>query len=114
MQISTNSAFTSGLNLIQSGQARVDQAATQIAKSSVSSDDGADKTSVSTSAGGSSAHSQSSNQQVERLHSVDRSQQTDLATSAVQLSLGKIQAELGVKVAKASDEMLGTLIDTHA
>lgn len=103
MQISTNNAFTSGVNLIQAGQARVDQAATQIANSSVSS-----------STSDSSAKSQSSNQQVERLHSVDRSQQTDLATSAVELSLGKIQAELGVKVAKASDEMLGTLIDTHA
>jgi len=109
MQVSNTSAFTSGVNLIQSGLARVDQAATQIAKSSVTSDD-----SVSTSTGGSSAKSQSSNQQVERLHSVDRSQQTDLANSAVELSLGKIQAELGVKVEKASDEVLGTLIDTHA
>lgn len=29
-------------------------------------------------------------------------------------ALGKHQVELGVKVAKASDEMLGTLIDTYA
>jgi hypothetical protein len=32
----------------------------------------------------------------------------------VEMSQGKIQAELGVKIAKASDEMLGTLIDTFA
>lgn len=32
----------------------------------------------------------------------------------VDLTLGKLQAELGVKVAKASDEVLGTLIDTYA
>ncbi|MDB6048683.1 MAG: pyrroloquinoline quinone biosynthesis protein PqqE [Pseudomonas sp.] len=113
MQIQSNSAFTSGVNLIQSGQALVDHAAAQIAKSSVPSDD-TGSNSVSTSTGDSSAKSQSSNQQVERLHSVDRSQQTDLATNAVELSLGKIQAEMGVKVAKASDEVLGTLIDTHA
>jgi hypothetical protein len=30
------------------------------------------------------------------------------------MSMGKVQTELGVKVAKASDEMLGTLIDTYA
>ncbi|MDY7562225.1 pyrroloquinoline quinone biosynthesis protein PqqE [Pseudomonas sp. 10B1] len=112
MQISSNSAFSSSISLVQAGLARVDQAAVQIANASVSSD--ASNGSVSTSTGDASARSQSSNQQVERLHSVDRSQQTDLATSAVELSLAKIQAELGVKVAKASDEMLGTFIDTHA
>ncbi|MEB0092034.1 pyrroloquinoline quinone biosynthesis protein PqqE [Pseudomonas sp. CCI1.2] len=111
MQISSNSAFVSGVTLIQAGLARLDHAATQIADASVSNDS---SSSVSTSTGDSSAKSQSSNQQVERLHSVDRSQQTDLAGSAVELSLAKIQSELGVKVAKASDEVLGTLIDTHA
>jgi hypothetical protein len=30
------------------------------------------------------------------------------------MAQGKIQAELGVKVAKAADEVLGTLIDTYA
>ena len=62
MEISGNTAFYAGLSSIQSGQNRVDQAASQI--------------------------------------------------NIVELSQGKIQAELGVKVAKASDEVLGTIIDT--
>jgi hypothetical protein len=32
----------------------------------------------------------------------------------VQLALGKTEVELGAKVAKASDEMLGRIIDTYA
>jgi hypothetical protein len=96
MQIS--SSFTSGLSSIQAGQTLVNQAASSIANNSLDTP----------------AKSQSSNDQVNRLHSVDRSQQTDLATNAVQLELGKIQVQAGVKVEKASDEVLGTLIDTHA
>lgn len=92
------SSFTSGLSSIQAGQTQVNQAASMIANNSLDTP----------------AKSQSSNDQVNRLHSVDRSQQTDLATSAVQLELGKIQIQAGVKVEKASDEVLGTLIDTHA
>ncbi|NER60529.1 pyrroloquinoline quinone biosynthesis protein PqqE [Pseudomonas sp. MAFF212428] len=98
MEISGNSAFYAGLSSIQTGQNRVDQAANQIATTTVER----------------SATSQSSDYQAERLRSVDRSQQMDLATSTVELALGKHQVELGVKVAKASDEMLGTLIDTFA
>lgn len=96
MQIS--SSFNSGLSSIQAGQARVDQAGNMIANNSTDTP----------------AKSQSSNDQVNRLHSIDRSQQTDLATNAVELELGKIQVQAGVKVEKASDEMLGTLINTHA
>ncbi|MBV6285742.1 pyrroloquinoline quinone biosynthesis protein PqqE [Pseudomonas aegrilactucae] len=98
MEISGSSAFYAGLSSIQTGQNRVDQAANQIATTTVER----------------SATSQSSDYQAERLRSVDRSQQMDLATSTVELALGKHQVELGVKVAKASDEMLGTLIDTFA
>jgi hypothetical protein len=98
MEISGSSAFYAGLSTIQSGQNRVDQAASQIANTTVER----------------SATSQSSEAQVDRLRSVDRSQQADLASNMVDMSQGKIQAELGVKVAKASDEMLGTLIDTFA
>lgn len=98
MEISGSSAFYAGLGAIQSGQNRVDQAASQIANTTVER----------------AATSQSSDYQAERLRSVDRSQQMDLATSTVELALGKHQFELGVKVAKASDEMLGTLIDTYA
>jgi hypothetical protein len=92
------SSFTSGLSSIQAGQTQVNQAASMIANNSLDT----------------SAKSQSSNDQVNRLHAIDRSQQTDLATNAVQLELGKIQVQAGVKVEKASNEVLGTLIDTHA
>ncbi|AGL87367.1 MULTISPECIES: hypothetical protein [Pseudomonas] len=98
MQISGNTAFYAGLNAIQTGQNRVDQAAGQIASTAVER----------------SAGSQSSDVQVDRLRAVDRSQESDLASSMVDMSMGKIQAELGVNVAKASDEVLGTLIDTYA
>ena len=98
MEISGNSAFYAGLATIQAGQNRVDQAASQIATTTVER----------------SATSQSSDYQAERLRAVDRSQQMDMATSSVEMALGKHQVELGVKVAKTSDEMLGTLIDTYA
>jgi hypothetical protein len=38
----------------------------------------------------------------------------DLGSDMVQMAQGKFQVELGVKVAKASDEVLGTIIDTFA
>lgn len=98
MEITGSSAFYAGLGAIHAGQQRVDQAASQIANNSVER----------------SSTSQSSDFQAERLRSVDRSQQMDLATSTVELALGKHQVELGVKVAKASDEMLGRFIDTYA
>ncbi|KTC32258.1 pyrroloquinoline quinone biosynthesis protein PqqE [Pseudomonas sp. L5B5] len=98
MEISGNSAYYAGLNAIQAGQNRVDQAAGQIASTAVER----------------SAGSQSSELQVNRLRGVDRSQESDVASSVVQMSVGKLQVELGVKVAKASDEALGTLIDTYA
>ncbi|VVO02249.1 pyrroloquinoline quinone biosynthesis protein PqqE [Pseudomonas fluorescens] len=98
MEISGNTAFYAGLSTIQTGQNRVDQAASQIANTTIER----------------SVTSQSSEAQVDRLRAVDRSQQSDLASSMVEMSQGKIQAELGVRIAKASDEMLGTLIDTYA
>lgn len=98
MEISGNTAFYAGLSTIQTGQNRVDQAASQVANTTIER----------------SVTSQSSEVQVDRLRSVDRSQQSDLASSMVDMSMGKFQVELGVNVAKASDEMLGTLIDTYA
>jgi phage I-like protein len=98
MEISGSTAFYAGLSTIQTGQNRVDQAASQIANTTIER----------------SVTSQSSEAQVDRLRSVDRSQQSDLASNVVELSQGKFQVELGAKVAKASDEMLGTLIDTFA
>ncbi|QXI38887.1 pyrroloquinoline quinone biosynthesis protein PqqE [Pseudomonas xantholysinigenes] len=99
MEINASSAFYAGLGAIQAGQNRVDQAAQQIASGAVERGE----------AGG-----QASQFQAERLRGVDRSQQMDLATSTVQLALGKQEVELGAKVAKASDEMLGRFIDTYA
>lgn len=98
MEISGSTAFYAGLSTIQTGQNRVDQAASQIANTTIER----------------SVTSQSSEAQVDRLRSVDRSQQSDLASNVVELSQGKLQVELGARVAKASDEMLGTLIDTFA
>ncbi|MDD1003746.1 MULTISPECIES: pyrroloquinoline quinone biosynthesis protein PqqE [Pseudomonas] len=98
MEISGNTAFYAGLSSIQSGQNRVDQAASQIANNTIER----------------SVTSQSSEVQIDRLRGVDRAQQSDLASNMVEMSQGKIQAELGVKVVKASDEVLGTIIDTFA
>ena len=98
MEISGNTAFYAGLSSIQSGQNRVDQAASQIANTTIER----------------SVTSQSSEVQVNRLRGVDRAQESDLTSNIVELSQGKTQAELGVKVAKASDEVLGTIIDTFA
>ncbi|WP_322615094.1 pyrroloquinoline quinone biosynthesis protein PqqE [Pseudomonas sp. BIC9C] len=98
MEISGSSAFYAGLSTIQTGQNRVDQAAGQIANTTIER----------------SVTSQSSEAQVDRLRSVDRSQQSDLASNVLEMSQGKFQVALGVKVAKAADEVLGTLIDTYA
>lgn len=98
MEISGNTAFYAGLSTLQAGQNRVDQAAGQIANITIER----------------SVTSQSSEAQVDRLRSVDRSRQSDLASSLVEMAQGKFQVELGAKVAKASDEVLGTLIDTFA
>ncbi|BBT42440.1 MULTISPECIES: pyrroloquinoline quinone biosynthesis protein PqqE [Pseudomonas] len=97
MEITGSTAYYAGLGAIQAGQNRVDQAASQIASSTVER----------------AATSQSSDYQAERLRAVDRSQQMDLPTSTVELALGKHEVALGVKVAKASDEMLGRFIDTY-
>jgi hypothetical protein len=98
MQISVNNTVYPGLSAIQVGQSRVDQAATQLA-------------SPATEVAG---RSQSSDFQLENLRSVDRSQRSDMATNVVELSQGASQMQAGFRVEKASDEMLGTLIDTYA
>lgn len=98
MQITLNNTLYPGLSAMQVGQDRVDQAATQLA-------------SPGTEVAG---RSQSSDFQLERLRSVDRPQRSDMATNVVELTQGRIQVQLGAKVEKASDEALGTLIDTYA
>ncbi len=97
MDISGSTAYYPGLSAISAGQNRIDQAASQIANTYVER----------------AAGSQSSDAQVDRLRSVDRSQ-SDAASQQVEMAQGKLQVELGVNVAKAADEVLGTLIDTYA
>lgn len=98
MEISGNTAFYAGLSTVQAGQNRIDQDAGNIANTTIER----------------SVSSQSSEAQVDRLRSVDRSRQSDLASHEIEMAQGWFQVELGAKVAKASDEMLGTLIDTYA
>ena len=48
------------------------------------------------------------------MRAVDRSQLSDIASDVADLSVGKAQVELGAKVVRTADEMVGTLIDTYA
>lgn len=98
MQITMNNTLYPGLSAMQVGQSRVDQAATQIASSNIEV----------------SGRSQSSDFQLENLRSVDRSQRSDLSSNMVELEAGKDQFAAGLAAQKASNEMLGTLIDTYA
>ena len=74
MEISGNTAFYAGLSSIQTGQNRVDQAASQIANTTIER----------------SVTSQSSEAQVDRLRGVDRSQQSDLASNMVRDGAGQV------------------------
>lgn len=98
MQITMNNTLYPGLSAMQVGQTRVDQAATQIASSNIEV----------------SGRSQSSDFQLENLRSVDRAQRSDLPANMVEMASGKNQFEVGAAAQKASNEMLGTLIDTYA
>lgn len=92
MQISaTSSAFSSGLNSVQSGQQRVNRAAGEIASISVEKP-------AKQAAG-----------------PVDsQAQPLDLAGSLVDLQIGKQQVQAGAEVIKSADDALGTLLDLHA
>lgn len=83
MEIQGN-AFSAGLGAIQSGQRRIDQAAGDIAGSSLCRVD------------------------------PPQAEAADLATSLVALEVGKVQAQAGARVIETADAVLGTLIDTHA
>ena len=93
MQISASSAFNSGLSSVQSGQQRVNQAATDIASASLPKP-----------AAESAAPNPSNSQ----------AQQVDLASSLVDLQIGKEQVQAGAKVIKTADDALGTLLDIRA
>lgn len=98
MQIS-GSAFSSGLNAIQAGQRRVDQAAVDIAGNAV----------TSPQPGGTPP-----TQQVSPNQAIEQNAPADLAQSLVALTIGKTEAQAGAKVVETADEVLGTLIDTRA
>ncbi|WPP00331.1 pyrroloquinoline quinone biosynthesis protein PqqE [Pseudomonas sp. HR96] len=91
MQITSNAAYYSGLSAIQAGLNLVDKAASSVASQQVSE----------------SVTNQSTDQQAQRLYSVDKSQQQDLATGVVQMVQGKLQADAGSAV-------LGSLVNTFA
>lgn len=91
MQIS-GSAFSSGLNAIQAGQRRVDQAAVDIAGNAVVPQP----------------------EPVSQSQALEERSQADLAQSLVALTIGKTEAQAGAKVVETADEVLGTLIDTRA
>lgn len=96
MEIS-GSAFNSGLNAIQAGQRRVDQAAADIAGNTLS------QAPVETPP----------TQQVNPSPSSASNTQADLAESLIALNVGKTEAQAGAKVVETADEVLGTLIDTR-
>lgn len=96
MEIS-GSAFNSGLNAIQAGQRRVDQAAADIAGNTLP------QAPVETPP----------TQQVNPSPSSASNTQADLAESLVALNVGKTEAQAGAKVVETADEVLGTLIDTR-
>lgn len=86
MQIS-GSAFYTGLNTIQTGQQRIDQASVEIAGSSLARSGQADAQSRSNA---------------------------DIADDMVEMTSGKLQAEAGARVVETADDVLGTLIDIRA
>ena len=98
MEIS-GSAFNSGLNSIQAGQRRVDQAAVDIAGNAVTPP----PPSATPPA-----------QQVNPSPALEQNSQADLAQSLVALTVGKTEVQAGAKVVETADEALGTLINTHA
>ena len=99
MEIS-GSAFNSGVSTIQSGQRRVEQAASDIASNAFS-------------APPQTAQPARQNQ-VNPSAEVPADSRPDLTESLVALRVGQNEAQAGAKVVKTADEVLGTLIDTTA
>lgn len=99
MEIS-GSAFGSGVSAFQSGQRRVDQAASDITSNAITQP----KQPTSTPPAN----------QVNPAPSLAEQSRPDLAESLVALRQGQNEAEAGAKVIKTADEVLGTLIDTKA
>lgn len=89
MQI-TGNAFNTGLSGIQSGMRRVDQAASEIASSTLPAQVEAQPVEAAVQA------------------------PNDLAGSLVGLTQGRYEVQANARVVETADEVLGTLIDTRA
>ena len=92
MEISA-SAFSAGISTLQSGQRRVDQAAAQIAGAALPAPQPA---------------------RVDGAPEATASAPADLSESLVALRVGQHEAQVGARLVKTADEVLGTLIDTTA
>jgi flagellar hook protein FlgE len=99
MEISGN-AFSSGVSAIQSGQRRVEQAASDLASSAFT-------------APPPTAQPARQNQ-VDSSAEASAENRPDLTESLVALRVGQNEAQAGAKLVKTADEVLGTLIDTTA
>ncbi|UTW06353.1 hypothetical protein [Pseudomonas benzenivorans] len=92
MEIS-GSAFSAGIGTIQSGQRRVEQAAAEIAGAALPAPQ---------------------QQPVDGVSAAGASAPADLSESLVALRVGQHEAQVGARLVKTADEVLGTLIDTKA
>ena len=99
MEISAN-AFRSGLSGIQSGQRRADQAAADIASSTVNPAQQAIQTPPQN--------------QVNPSSQVAERSRPDLTESLVTLRAAENEVRANARVVDTADEVLGTLIDTRA
>ena len=94
-------AFSSGLSSLQSGQRRVDQAAGEIARASLPA--------APPTAGIKPPAADSAAAMV-----AGRPEAQELTSSLVALKVGKVEAQLGVKLIETADQVLGTLFDSRA
>ena len=99
MEISSN-AFSSGLNGIQAGQRRVEQAASDIASNAVTEPQQTSQTPPQN--------------QVNPTPQSAEQTRPDLAESLVALRVGENEVRASSRVVETADEVLGTLIDTRA
>ncbi|TWH76291.1 hypothetical protein LX59_01214 [Azomonas agilis] len=86
MELTSVSLMGQGLSAYQSGQRQIDTAGTAIANNSLPSPD----------------------------NSLVVAERQDITDSLVQLKVGEINAQAGVKVMETADQVLGTLIDVQA
>lgn len=99
MEISAN-AFNSGLNGIQAGQRRVEQAAGDIASNTINPSQQTTQTTPQN--------------QVNPSSQVSERSRPDLTESLVALRVGENEVRANARVVDTADEVLGTLIDTRA